>query len=314
MDGPLIADVAPPGRRPPRVAVIIPSFNRSGVLPEAIDSVISQTFSDLEIVVVDDGSTDDTALMLHDRFGGEARLRCLRQDNRGPAAARNLGIRHSSSDLVAFLDSDDLWMPEKLRLQVDKLDASPEAALCFCDRVLDARDLSGSRFLGAGFRGDTSLRGMLEKSFPLSTPSVVIRRSVLERVGLFDESLAHVEDWDLWIRVLAEYPITYVDRPLTVVRRQRDSLSGQPALEKWRCMLRLWVKHDALLRRAGCPERLIRGRRAHAHRKIAQALHLRGSHGEARRHYLDWWHCQPWRLRPLFWWACLRRSGSGTDH
>jgi glycosyltransferase involved in cell wall biosynthesis len=294
------------------VAVIIPTHNRSRLVAEAIDSVLAQTFRDLEAVVVDDGSTDDTPAVLRGRFGSESRVRSLRQERTGPAAARNRGIRASSSDLVAFLDSDDLWLAEKLALQVARLDAEPAAPFCFCDRVTDARTMRGSRFRAKGFAGDTTLRGMVEKGFPLSTPSVVIRRSVLDRVGLFDESLAGAEDWDLWIRALAEGPAACVERPLTVVRPQPDSLSRSRAVEKWACMLRVWEKHDALLRHAGCSVRLLSRRRAGAHRRLARALATLGRNDEAAGQALAWWRCRPWNPYPLLVWTglALRRAAA----
>jgi glycosyltransferase involved in cell wall biosynthesis len=296
----------------PRVAVIIPTHDRSRVLVEAIASALAQTFRDLEIVVVDDGSTDDTAEVLRTRFGSEPRVRRLRQERAGPAAARNRGIRASVSELVAFLDSDDLWLADKLALQVARLDAEPSAPFCFCDRVLDARTLSGSRFRAKGFAGDTTLRGMVAKDFPLSTPSVVIRRAVLDRIGPFDESLAGAEDWDLWIRALATGPACVVDRPLTVVGVQPDSLSRTGALAKWSAMLRLWEKHETLLLRAGCSRRLLAGRRARAHRRLARALGAEGRHAEAAAQALAWWRCRPWDPWPLLVSAGWRMRGGSA--
>lgn len=309
-----MSDGGPDRPRPssPRVSVIIPTYNRSRVLAEAIGSVLAQTYQDFEILVVDDGSTDDSDRMILERFGGEPRVRYLRQRNSGPGAARNLGIRSSAGEMIAFLDSDDLWLPEKLRLQVARLDEAPGASFCFCDRVLDERTMAGSRFQAAGFKGDTSLRGIVEKGFPLSTPSIIIRRSVLDEIGLFDESLLRAQDWDLWIRALAKSPATYVDCPLTVVRTQGDSISRTGVLEKWRCWLRLWEKHDGVLRAAGCSAWLLRARRAHAHKKIAQTLRALGNDAAARPHALAWWRCRPWDPRGLLLWARLAlRPASG---
>ena len=291
---------------PPRVAVVIPAFNRAGVLHEAVSSALSQTWRDLEIVVVDDGSTDDTGALMRDRFGADHRVKYIRQEHAGPGAARNRGIRATAGELVAFLDSDDLWLPDKIEAQVRRLDAEPQAPFCFCDRVLDARTMSGSRFRAAGFAGDTTLRGIVEKNFPLSTPSVVIRRAVLDRVGLFDETLLRAQDWDLWIRALAVAPAVYVDRALTVVRPQPDSISRTGMLEKWICWLRVWEKNDALLRAAGCSAHLLAARRAHAHRKIAGALDDLGRGREAAAHALSWWRSRPLDPRGLLLWGWLR--------
>ncbi|HEU4401511.1 MAG TPA: glycosyltransferase family A protein [Candidatus Polarisedimenticolia bacterium] len=302
------------GGPPPRVSVIIPTYNRSTLLCEAVDSVLAQTFGDLEILVVDDGSTDDTKAIVAARFGGSPAVRYLRRENAGPAAARNTGLRASRGELIAFLDSDDLWEKDKLRLQVAQLDEHPEAALSFCDaRIEGGRRDRGTRFESKRFQGDTTMRGIVEWNFPMCTPSVVVRRSALGVVGLFDESFACQEDWDLWIRIRAVYPIVYVNRPLLVIRRREDNLSRNRIAEKWRAALRLWQKHADLLRRLGCPEDLIRRKLAHAHKKTAQASHTLGDYPQARSHYLSWWRLRPLQVRGLAWWAILSLS-RGSRH
>ncbi len=303
-----------PARRnhAPRVSVVVPTFNRAGALCEAVESALAQSYQDFEIIVVDDGSTDDTPRIVRERFGRDPRVRCLRRPNGGPAAARNDGIRQARGDLVAFLDSDDLWRPDKLRLQVEQLDGRPEAALSFCDALTEGgRPGAGTRFQGKRFRGDTSMRGIVEWSFPMCTPSVVVRRTVLDAVGLFDESFACNEDWDLWIRIAARYPLVFIDRPLLTIRRGDDNLSRTRILEKWRFGLRLWERHRDLLLHSGCPPGLLRRKLGHAHKKVAQACHTLRDYPEARAHYLRWWLCQPWQVRGLLWWATLS-VGSGT--
>ncbi|MFQ5700789.1 MAG: glycosyltransferase family 2 protein [Acidobacteriota bacterium] len=291
----------------PRVSVIIPTFNREAVLREAIESVLEQTYTDLEVLVVDDGSTDGTRRMVGERFRDAPRVRYLLMENEGQAAARNRGIRESRGELIAFLDSDDLWLPEKLTLQVDRLDRTPGAGMVFCDRIGEAgKDRATTRFQQKGFKGDTSLRGILENGFPFATPSVVVRRKVLEEVGAFDDSFTVAEDWDLWIRVLAHSTATYVDKPLVVVRRRSDSISQSLVLDKWTGWLRLWEKNRDLLLRSGCPRRLLRRWLGHAHKKIAQTLRARGRYAESAEHYLKWWRCQPWQFRGPFWFAVLR--------
>jgi glycosyltransferase involved in cell wall biosynthesis len=290
----------------PRVSVVIPTFNRAARIVEAVESIRAQSYRDFEIIVVDDGSTDETPRIVPDRFGFDPRVRYARRANGGPAAARNDGIRQARGDLIAFLDSDDLWDPEKLRIQVEQLDRNPEAGLSFCDALTEGgRPGAGTRFQSKRFRGDTSMRGIVEWNFPMCTPSVVVRRTVLDAVGTFDESFACNEDWDLWIRIVARYPVVYVDRPLMTIRRGADNLSRTRVLEKWRSGLRLWERHRGLLLRSGCPPRLLNRKLGHAHKKVAQGCHAIGSYREARTHYLRWWLCRPWQVRGLLWWVAL---------
>jgi glycosyltransferase involved in cell wall biosynthesis len=294
---------------PPRVSVVIPTWNRARLLCEAVDSALAQSFIDSEIVIVDDGSTDETAAVVAARYGALSRVRYVRQPNSGPATARNRGIRESRGSLIAFLDSDDLWERSKLGIQVEQLDRNADAALSFCDALVrGGRRDRGTRFESKHFRGDTSVRGIVEWNFPMCTPAVVVRRSALEEVGLFDESLPCQEDWDLWIRLVTRFPVVYVDRPLIVIRRGEDTLSRTRLVEKWRAALRLWTSHADRLERAGCPASLIRRKIAHAHKKVAQTCRSLGMYREARLHYLAWWRLQPWHLRALAWGIILGRA------
>ncbi|HEX9428131.1 MAG TPA: glycosyltransferase [Candidatus Polarisedimenticolia bacterium] len=290
----------------PRVSIILPTFNRAAVLPESVASVLQQGHRDFELLIVDDGSTDDTSAMIAARFGADPRIRLLRTANAGPAAARNLGLRAARGELIAFQDSDDLWLPEKLALQVRQADEHPEADLFFCDAYDRGGPGAGrTRFQGKGYRGDVSLRGIVAFQFPLCTPAVLVRRAALEMVGLFDPALDGAEDWDLWMRLLERFPAVLLDRPLVILRAQPDSLSRTRLLMKWRAMVELFTRHEARLLRADCPASLVRRRLAHAHRKLAQTCRTLGLREEARRHYLAWWRLQPLQLPALFWWMAL---------
>jgi glycosyltransferase involved in cell wall biosynthesis len=291
---------------PPRVSVIIPTFNRAGLTGEAVDSVLAQSYQDFEVLIVDDGSTDDTPRVIEARFGTDRRVRCLRRPNSGPGPARNHGIRQARGELIAFLDSDDLWHPDKLRLQVEQLDLNPAAVLSFCDAVVEGgKPGRETRFRSKRFHGDTTMRGIVEWNFPMCTPSVLIRRAVFNEIGLFDEAFTCSEDWDLWIRIVASYPIAYVDRLLLITRRREDNISRTRILQKWRSDLRLWQKHETLLLRCGCPRDLVRRKLAHAHKKIAQTCCASGDFREARVHYMSWWILEPWQVLGLFWWVAL---------
>lgn len=206
------------------VSVVIPTYNYGTYVTQALDSVLAQTLTPHEVIVVDDGSTDDTA----DRIKSyEGHLRYIRQPNRGLSAARNTGLRAATGEWVALLDSDDVWLPPKLEMQ---------ASLC---RSLPAVGIVATGHFS--FTGpdpwavvrvpplappavEVGLEDLLE-SGAFGSSSVIIRRDALEAVGLFDETLRSVEDLDMWLRIAARFPIQKLNGPLTGVRLHPHSMS-----------------------------------------------------------------------------------------
>ena len=194
----------------PDISVIIPAFNRAHTLPKALDSVLSQTLKPREIIVVDDGSTDETNAVLANYPG----LCIISQDNRGVSAARNVGIEKAGGEWLAFLDSDDEWLKEKLEKQWD--------AICIDDKLICHTEeiwiRNGQRV--NPMKKHKKFGGMIyERCLPLcviSPSSVMIHRSVFEDVGVFDESLEVCEDYDLWLRICAKYSVLFIDEPLIV--------------------------------------------------------------------------------------------------
>ena len=215
----------------PTVSVILPTYNRGWVLREAIDSVLAQDFTDFELIVVDDGSTDDTEQLL-DAYDQD--LIVLRQSNRGVSAARNRGIAAAGGRLVAFLDSDDLWLPGKLTRQVAFFNSNPAAVINQTEEI----------WIRNGVRVNPKTRhhklsGMIfEQSLALclvSPSAVMIKRALFDEVGLFDEGLPACEDYDLWLRISWRYPVHLIETPLIVKRGgHADQLSKAPGLDKYR--------------------------------------------------------------------------------
>jgi glycosyltransferase involved in cell wall biosynthesis len=199
----------------PKVSVIIPSYNRISFLKEAIDSVLRQGFEDFELIVVDDGSTDGTAEEVP-RYGGRVKL--LRNpENRGVSAARNRGLLQARGKYIAFLDSDDLWVKGKLKMQVEFLDENPHYPICYTDEI----------WIRKGKRVNPMLKHakysgwVFEKCLPLCTispSSAMMRKTLFSKVGLFDEALPVCEDYDLWLRVSARFPIFFINRKLIIKR------------------------------------------------------------------------------------------------
>jgi len=216
----------------PAVSVIIPTYNRAEMLPRAIDSVLSQTFRNFELIVVDDGSTDRTADAL---AAYQDRVILLTRPHRGVSAARNQGLTAARGEFIAFLDSDDYWLPEKLTVQVDFFRQHPRSFICQTEEVWYRR---GQR-VNPGKKhakpsGDIFLSSL---ELCLVSPSaVMIRKELFDRVGVFDESLPACEDYDLWLRIAARYPVYRLDEPLVVkTGGHYDQLSRTtPALDKYR--------------------------------------------------------------------------------
>ncbi len=217
----------------PLVSVIIPTFNRSACLGRAIDSVLSQTFTDLELIVVDDGSTDDTADLLK---AYADRLLYIYQQNRGVSAARNTGIRSARGEYIALLDSDDAWRPRKLERQAAFFQAHPQAVLCQTEEIW----IRNGKRVNPKKRHQKYSGMIFEKTLPLclvSPSAVMIRRSLFDEVGLFDETLPACEDYDLWLRITWKYTVHLIDTPLIVKHGgHSDQLSAMPELDKFRIM------------------------------------------------------------------------------
>ena len=194
----------------PDISVIIPAFNRAHTLPKALDSVLSQTLKPREIIVVDDGSTDETNAVLANYPG----LCIISQDNRGVSAARNVGIEKAGGDWIAFLDSDDEWLSDKLEKQWDAI-CNDDKLICHTDEIWIR---NGQRV--NPMKKHKKFGGIIyERCLPLcviSPSSVMIHRSVFKDVGVFDESLEVCEDYDLWLRICAKYSVLFIDEPLIV--------------------------------------------------------------------------------------------------
>jgi len=272
---------------PHLVSVVIPTRDRRVLTAEAVASVLAQTFPDLELVVVDDGSTDGTAEHLERTFR-DTRLQILRQENLGVSAARNRGARETRGDWLAFLDSDDLWLPRKLERQLELLRPPEPAPACYTEEVWHRRGRwANPRKVHAKYDG-----WIFPQCLPLcivSPSSVLLRRDVFDELGGFDESLPACEDYDLWLRLAAHYPVRLLPERLIV---KRNGHPGQLSQTYWgmdRFRLRaLWgVALDAQVR--ADYRRLALETLARKAEIVAQGAEKRGDLVRARtfRHSLD---------------------------
>jgi glycosyltransferase involved in cell wall biosynthesis len=217
----------------PAVSVIIPAFRASGDIAVALDSVFAQTFPHVEVIVVNDGSPD-TAELEAALEPFRSRLRYIVQQNRGAGAARNAGIRASKGRYVAFLDADDRWASDFLTRQLAYLEANPACDLVYADARLSSESpLAGRRFMDtAPSDGDVTLLSLVQQRCNIVLSTVVVRRAVLVKAGLFDETLRRGQDFELWLRLAWHGASLAYQRWVLAERRVRaDGLSGDTIAE-----------------------------------------------------------------------------------
>lgn len=191
------------------ISVIIPTYNRAHLLARAIESVLTQTFPVQEIIVVDDGSSDNTAEMMAQQF---PQCVYIQQTNQGVSAARNRGIEAAAGEWLAFLDSDDEWLESKLEAQHDLLQQHPEIKICHTEEIW----IRNGKRVNQMKKHAKSGGYIFQKCLPLcviSPSSVTIHRSLFDEVGNFDEQLPACEDYDLWLRICSTYPVAFVEQP-----------------------------------------------------------------------------------------------------
>lgn len=207
----------------PKVSVNIPTFNNEKYISETIESVLKQTYNDYELIIIDDGSTDKTAEIIK-KYKDE-RIKYYFQKNKGIGAARNAAIEKSSGEYIAFLDHDDLWFPKKLEKQMFLFESKPELGLVFCGTIFfnDKEDLYNI------YNKYKPPRGMIFKElfhrYFLSLETVVIKKKVLDDIGLFCSHMMMVEEYDLFLRISYKYPIDYIDEPLAKYRIHEKNYS-----------------------------------------------------------------------------------------
>jgi glycosyltransferase involved in cell wall biosynthesis len=207
----------------PRVSVIIPTYNTAHYLPEAVESVLAQTYTDLELIVIDDGSTDNTKEVIEPYLG---RIVFLETENNGPSKARNRAIRASSGEYVAFLDADDIWYPDKLDRQMTLFSKNRKYNLLHSDASETGPYSSqeGSTWFSRfnHVKAGLIFSELLSQNFIILS-SVIVKRECLEKVGLFDEELKCWEGYDLWLRIAFKHLIGFVNAPLYMRRLRENS-------------------------------------------------------------------------------------------
>jgi glycosyltransferase involved in cell wall biosynthesis len=253
------------------VGVIIPAFNTAKYLPFAIESVISQTFQDWEILLVDDGSTDNTAEVVApylERLG--SKIKYIRQENRGLPAARNTAIKNSTTEFLALLDADDIWLPSRLADSLAAFKDQPQIGLSYgLITRIDPEGQLGGTFLGNPRHAEGRIAPYIYmRTIELPCPTITFRRQCVNEVGLFDETMRATEDRDLWLRIALRYEVACINKVIAYYRMSPSSMSADPE-RMLRAQKQFIEKHYG---EEGCGFRSRQVALARAYKQSAEAL------------------------------------------
>lgn len=214
-----------PDSRSPLVSVVIPAYNAGSYVATAIDSVLNQSYSHIEIIVVNDGSTDNTKTILSQY--SDKNVRIVSQPNRGMSGARNTGIKNAPGEFIAFLDADDYWLPEKIEKQVQLLQQHPEIGFCSTQTRVETPEGELANIWACPTLNGTTLCTIFSQNSAIagSASSVLARMSLQRQAGFFDETLQGLEDTDMWIRYATKAEYCCIPETLTVVLKRPNSVS-----------------------------------------------------------------------------------------
>lgn len=266
----------------PILSIVIPAYNVAPYIAEAVNSALDQTLRDIEVIVVDDGSTDATPKILDEirRARGDARLRIIRQPNGGLSAARNTGIRNARGAFIGFLDSDDIWAPEKAELQIDLMRADETIGISFSFSEYLTEDGRRTGSILFAERMQPSLHDMIRRNHVGNGSTPIVRRECFEIAGLFREELRSCEDYEMWCRILwmTPYRAECVPKPLTYYRLRESSLSFNSAKFVENADHAIDCLRSAMI---NLPPRLLRAAHAEHYRIAAWKAVSSGRHIEA---------------------------------
>ncbi len=283
-----------------KVSVIIPTYKHRDFILTTLSSVFAQTFSDYEVIVINDGSPDDTAEVLRPLVEA-GRIRYIEQENRGQSAARNRGLAEARGDLIAYLDDDDVWPQDKLAWQVVRLKAEPEAVLVYGPmETLGAA--SGQTYPGSEAPSGWVHGAFLKMNYIVSPGQALIRRAALQAIGGFDESLWGTDDWDLYIRLASKGEFVFADN-LALSYRRHDGNASKNTRRLYLNSCRLQYKHLGIIPKPGDIISWLSCRRfiikyiSQLYLEQAHRLTLEGKKKEARRQWLELIRINPATLR-----------------
>lgn len=267
------------------ISVVIPTFNRSHTLKRALDSVLNQTLPAQEVIIIDDGSTDNTGALIQSYQDSLVPIRYFKKDNAGVSSARNLGIEKAVSEWVSFLDSDDEWLPQKLEKQVEFIEQNPGYKAVHGEEVWIRNGVRVNPHKKHKKYGGRIFKNCLPLC-AISPSTIMIHKSVLEKTGLFRTDYPACEDYDLWLKLTCQYEVGFIEIP--IIKKyggHADQLSHQfKAMDAWRVQSlhfilqersqflnseELALTQEVLLKKA---EILIKGYEKHGHQDKAQEM------------------------------------------
>ncbi len=277
-----------------KISIIIPTFNRRDYITIALDSVLKQTYKDYEIIIIDDGSSDDTKEVLKPY---QDNIRYFYQDNKGIPTTRNRGIREARGDYIAFLDSDDFWLPEKLERQIECFSNNSRYGMVAtrCSSITpDGRLRKKNRPGKSGW----VLIDLFKANF-IRTSSAMIKKECFDKIGMFDESLPECEEYDLWLRIARKYPVGFINEPLAVYTDNpkgvsTDSLAGR--LQRLKVLEKDYLKECI-------PSPIYRKRLANNYHYVGRHYLNRGEKSEGKKYLKHSIALDPVNLKILLYYA-----------
>lgn len=267
----------------PFVSVIIPTYNRGPLIAQAITSVLAQTCRDMELVVIDDGSTDNTREIV-ETYARQASIpvRYFYQENRGVPAARNSGLEVAGGELIAFLDSDDFWLPNHLEVCSGVLEDDKNCGAVFTDHAITT---DGKTFIpttaAAGKTSEELYARLVTHELVVHTDALLMRRAVFQALGEFIPDLPGAEDWEMWTRIGSRYPIRYIPQLTVIVRQHAQNMSADPDLFERNLPRAI----EAILNHGGPDLSLLKPKMvARCHLDLSYLYALSGNRSKAVRH------------------------------
>ncbi|HBR15685.1 MAG TPA: hypothetical protein DD723_09160 [Candidatus Omnitrophica bacterium] len=267
----------------PKVSVIIPTYNRSDFIGRAIESVLKQTFQDYEIIIVDDGSTDETREIVLWLSKVNDKIKYFYQPNKGVSAARNRGLEEAKGEFIAFLDSDDSWAPEKLALQVKILEEHPRVGIVYA--IMPMVDEKGESLGATQEHSGNNFKDLIVKGGHYPTSAVITRKASFQKAGLFDEAMPILEDIDMWLRIARFYDVHEM-RGVTLAYYHR--LTGTASRDKvklFECQVMFYRK--ILKSYDDIPRRIVEKKLAKFLYLLAQANEERGQYAQALKSFRE---------------------------
>ena len=288
----------------PLVSVILPTYNCAAFLPHSIGSILAQTYNSYEIIVVDDGSTDNTKEVLYP-FMQRIKYILLEQ-NKGLPTARNIGIRLAQGKYIAFIDADDLWLLEKLQTDIEYFETHPEVRMVYSKHLnIDQNgrmlDETSQKRLPSG----NIFTQLFSKQNFIITSSVVVRKEIFETTGLFDEQLSNCQDWDMWLRIAFYFKVGGINTPLVKYRHNPHSLSkNRNNVLKYQKMVIDKIYSNFKDKENGINEKLYKKRLASHYAKVGRYYLRMGDKNRANENFGLSLKNDPLNLRSIRYYLC----------